>query len=130
MESRHEAVFAAVAMTHQLMTSGLKHSDKLARDELSGGDGDVTGRKLVDWEMFSGDEHVRLPVEQSGFSAAASNCVFPAGESAFLACSHKTDVPWWRPEEGEEEGKGGRGVCQTSASGVIIKITPVAGAHG
>lgn len=131
MASQREAVFATAAVTHQLTTSGLKCSDEPARDELSsgGGDRDVTGHKLVDWEMFSGDEHVRPPVEQSGSSAAASNCVFPAGESASLACSHQTDVPRWRPEE-EGGRERGRGVCQTSVSRVIIKITPVAGAHG
>lgn len=39
-----------------------------------------------------------LLVEQCDSSAAASNCVFSRGKSAFLACSHRTDVPWWRPE--------------------------------
>lgn len=105
------------------MASGPKYWDKVETNKLCLGDRDVIGHKLVDWEMFSGDKHVCLPAEQSDSSAAASNCVFPGGKSAFLACCHRTDVQWWRPE-----GWWG-GVCQTSASGVIIKITPVVIAH-
>lgn len=116
-------MLVTACVSHRLMASGPKYWDKVETNKLCLGDRDVIEHKLVDWEMFSGDKHVCLPAEQSDSSAAASDCVFPGGKSAFLACSHRTDVQWWRPE-----GWWG-GVCQTSASGVIIKITPVVIAH-
>lgn len=74
-------------------------------------------RRSVDWGRFSGDQHV----EQSGSSAAASGC---RGISLFSTqlkdrCGAMTS-----------RGGGGRGVCWTSASEAIIKITPVAVTHG
>lgn len=121
--NNQSAVLVTACVSHRLMASGPKYWDTVETNKLCLGDRDVIGHKLADWEMFSGDKHVCLPVEQSDSSAAASNCVFPGGKLAFLACSHRTDVQWWRPE-----GWWG-GVCQTSASGVIIKITPVVIAH-